>query len=67
MSDKVIVGVEEFNSLTNYLMGRPYKEVHQMLEELRQSAQIVEVPEAEEPPAEPTGVVPPSFDDAESE
>jgi len=49
---KVIMGVAEFNTLTNYLMERPYREVNQILEELRQSATVVEVPEqseAEEP------------------
>lgn len=45
---KVIVGVAEFNALTTYLMDQPYKEVHQILEELRQSASVVEVPEQSE-------------------
>ena len=45
MSEKVILGVDEFNNLTNYLYGRPYREVNQLLEELRQSASIVEVPD----------------------
>jgi hypothetical protein len=48
-NQKVIVGVEEFNSVTNYLMSKPYKEVEALLNELRQSAQIVELPEQEEP------------------
>jgi len=50
---KVIIGVAEFNSLTNYLMEKPYKEVNQILNELRQSAEIVEIPteSAQEEPA----------------
>ena len=41
---KVIIGVAEFNALTNYLMERPYKEVSPILDELRQAASIIEVP-----------------------
>jgi hypothetical protein len=66
MSDKVLIGVEEFNNITNYLMGRPYREVNQMLEELRQSASVVQVPDEEEQAQiNPHDVQPPSFDDAE--
>ena len=51
---KVILGVAEFNALTNYLMERPYKEVQGILDELRQSASIVEVPsESQEEQEEP--------------
>lgn len=63
MADKVLLGVDEFNTLTNYLMGRPYREVNQMLEELRHSASVVQVPDEEEQ-INPHDVVPPSFDDA---
>jgi len=64
MSEKVLVGVDEFNNLTNYLYGRPYREVNQLLEELRQSASIVEVPDQQQD-INPHEVVPPTFDDAE--
>jgi len=50
---KVIMGVAEFNTLTNYLMERPYREVNQILEELRQSATVVEVPEQSEAQEDP--------------
>ena len=50
MSDnqKVLVPVDLFNALTNYLTSRPYNEVHQLIRELRQVVQIVETPEAAE-------------------
>ena len=50
MSDnqKVLVPVDLFNGVTNYLTSRPYNEVHQLISELRQSVQIVESPEAAE-------------------
>ena len=50
MSDnqKVLVPVDLFNALTNYLTSRPYNEVHQIISELRQAVQIVESPSEEE-------------------
>ena len=51
MSDdnqNVIIPVPLFNSLTDYLSGRPYREVNQLIDEIRHSAKVVEVPQEEE-------------------
>ena len=46
------VPTELFNQITNYLMSRPYSEVAKLVDELRQSVQLVEmkteVPQSEE-------------------
>lgn len=47
-SQQVLVPVDLFNAVTNYLTSRPYNEVHQIIGELRQAVKIVEAPEAEE-------------------
>ena len=46
MSDnqQVLVPVDLFNALTNYLTSRPYSEVHQIISEMRQSVKVVEAP-----------------------
>lgn len=45
-----LIGIpsETFNSITNYLMSRPYKEVHQLITELKSVAQMVTVQPQEE-------------------
>jgi hypothetical protein len=45
---QVVIPVDLFNALTNYLTTRPYNEVHQIVEELRQSVRLVESPDQEE-------------------
>ena len=42
---KVVVSVDIFNALTNYMMERPYREVNTLLEELRQDATVMEMPQ----------------------
>ena len=37
------VPTELFNQITNYLMNRPYSEVAKIVDELRQSVQLVEM------------------------
>ena len=37
------VPTELFNQITNYLMSRPYSEVAKLVDELRQSVQLVEM------------------------
>ena len=37
------VPTELFNQITNYLMSRPYSEVAKIVDELRQSVQLVEM------------------------
>ena len=40
----VLLPVDVFNSVTDYLSHRPYKEVSRMIDEIRQSAKVIEVP-----------------------
>ena len=44
-NQSVVIPVPLFNSLTDYLSGRPYREVNQLIDEIRHSAKIIEVPE----------------------
>ena len=44
----VTLPVDVFNGVTDYLSQRPYKEVSRMIDEIRQSAKVVEVPQEEE-------------------
>lgn len=49
MSDPLIgIPSETFDSITNYLMSRPYKEVYQLIAELKSVAQMVTVQSQEE-------------------
>jgi hypothetical protein len=43
-NNQVIMSVDLFNALTNYLTSKPYNEVHQIIAELRQSVQLVDQP-----------------------
>ena len=48
MSEKeqgVLVPVDVFNAVTDYLSHRPYKEVSRIIEEIRQGAKVIELPE----------------------
>ena len=44
----VLVPVDVFNAITAYLSQRPYKEVSQLIDEIRQSAKVIEVPQEKE-------------------
>ena len=44
----VLVPVDVFNSVTEYLSNRPYREVSGLINEIRQGAKVVEVPEEKE-------------------
>ena len=51
MSEKeqgVLVPVDVFNAVTDYLSHRPYKEVSRIIEEIRQGVKVIELPEEEE-------------------
>ena len=49
----VLVPVDVFNAITEYLSHRPYKEVSRLIDEIRQGAKVIEVPqEKEEEPAD---------------
>ena len=41
----VLVPVDVFNAITEYLSQRPYKEVSRLIDEIRQSAKVIEVPQ----------------------
>jgi hypothetical protein len=41
---------ETFNMVVNYLMARPYKEVHQLIAEIQNTAKTIEVASSEEQP-----------------
>ena len=41
----VLLPVEVFNGITDYLSQRPYKEVSRMIDEIRQSAKVIEIPQ----------------------
>ena len=44
----VLVPVDVFNAITEYLSHRPYKEVSRLIDEIRQSAKVIEVPQEKE-------------------
>ena len=47
MSDQeqgALVSVDVFNAITEYLTSRPYREVHQLISEIRGSTKLIELP-----------------------
>ena len=55
MSDKTqgaLVPTEVFNAITEYLTSRPYREVHQLIQELRGTTKLIEIPEDKEAPVD---------------
>lgn len=44
----VLVPVDVFNAITEYLSQRPYKEVSRLIDEIRQGAKVIEVPQEKE-------------------
>ena len=57
MSEKeqgVLVAVDVFNAITEYLSQRPYKEVSRIIDEIRQSAKVIELPDETPIPTEET-------------
>ena len=47
MDKGVIISVDLFNRVVEYLGTRPYNEVANVIEEIRQSAKVIDVPEEE--------------------
>ena len=41
----VIVSVDVFNSVTEYLSNRPYREVNQLIDEIRSTTRLIDLPE----------------------
>ena len=41
----VIVSVDVFNSVTEYLSNRPYREVNQLIDEMRSTTRLIDRPE----------------------
>ena len=57
MSEKeqgVLIAVDVFNAITEYLSNRPYKEVSRIIDEIRQSAKVIELPDETPIPTEET-------------
>ena len=51
MSDsrqEALMPVELFNAVTEYISSRPYREVHQLIDAIRQGVRVVDVPEEAE-------------------
>ena len=48
MDKGVLLPVETFNKVIDYLGTQPYNEVSQTIEEIRQSVRVVDVPVEEE-------------------
>ena len=51
MSEKeqgALVSVDVFNAVVEYLSSRPYREVQQLIQEIRTSTKLVEIPQEEE-------------------
>ena len=44
----VLVPVDVFNAITEYLSQRPYKEVSRIIDEIRQAAKVIEIPQEKE-------------------
>ena len=51
-NQNVVIPVPLFNSLTDYLSSRPYREVNQLIDEIRNSAKVVEMSDKEEEPTD---------------
>jgi len=52
MEKGVLLPVDLFNKVVDYLSSRPYKEVSMAIEEIRQTAQVIDLPEQEEEASE---------------
>ena len=51
MSEKeqgALVSVDVFNAVVEYLSSRPYREVQQLIQEIRTSTKLIEIPQEEE-------------------
>ena len=44
----VIVSVDVFNSVTEYLSNRPYREVNHLIDEIRSTTRLIDLPEEAE-------------------
>ena len=47
MDKGVVLPVELFNQVVEYIGTRPYNEVANLIEEIRQSAKVIDVPQEE--------------------
>ena len=48
VSESVVLPVSVFNSVTEYLSNRPYREVNRLIEEIRSTTKLVDLPEETE-------------------
>ena len=45
VSQNVVIPVSVFNAVTDYLSTRPYREVNGLIEEIRNTTKLVDLPE----------------------
>ena len=48
VSESVVLPVSVFNAVTEYLSNRPYSEVNRLIEEIRSTTKLVDLPEETE-------------------
>jgi hypothetical protein len=48
VSESVVLPVSVFNAVTEYLSNRPYREVNRLIEEIRSTTKLVDLPEETE-------------------
>ena len=48
MSDRIVMPIDTFNKLVDYVQKRPYAEVANMIDEIRNTAQLVQDSEVEQ-------------------
>ena len=48
VSESVVLPVSVFNSVTEYLSNRPYREVNRLIDEIRSTTKLVDLPEETE-------------------
>jgi hypothetical protein len=54
VSESVVLPVSVFNAVTEYLSNRPYREVNRLIEEIRSTTKLVDLPEETEETEETT-------------
>ena len=54
MSDRVVMPIDTFNKLVEYVQRRPYNEVANIIEEIRNTTQVVQEEQVQEESEEKT-------------
>ena len=53
MSNRVVIAMDTFNKIVDYLQRRPYAEVSGIIDEIRNTAAMVEDNQVQDAPEEP--------------